>query len=163
MLSVGLKQFKNFTRGIDKKGRQPEELRSFLQRNFLEGNTISDSLLQEAMIIKQVMVGGDLDLITDQDLDRGIELLQIVQKHAVLLRPYINILTLSVDSSDLKDDEIENAIEQMKKSAQHIGVVLGFNQKDYPFDRFRKFVTEFRRFLNWGNEGSSGAFRQQGQ
>ncbi|MBC85676.1 MAG: hypothetical protein CL677_00735 [Bdellovibrionaceae bacterium] len=149
------KQFKDFARGEGGDYHTPEELRSFLHRNFLKENTISDKLLVEALRIKKVMVGGEIDQISEQDLERGIELLEIVRKKANLLQPYILTLTKALEYEDINEEHLDASIVALKQAAKHFGMILKHNQHSYDFDSFESFLIEFRRFLKWDEGGDS--------
>ncbi|RYZ66797.1 MAG: hypothetical protein EOP05_18605, partial [Proteobacteria bacterium] len=66
--SEAVTMFTANTQGANPDYYTPKEIRSFLEQFFLGDIKISDSLLSEAMRLKQVLLGGAIDKITRQEL-----------------------------------------------------------------------------------------------
>ena len=88
-----LSLFKDYTRGAKEDLWSGEELKWFLETYFLkdtktkEERKIPGSLLSEALILKQVILGGSDRDVSRFELERTISLLRLLKKNVAVLQP----------------------------------------------------------------------------
>ncbi len=144
--------FVQLTRGKDKEAYAPEEIRRFLQAYFLRERPITDELMNEFMVIKQVLVGGEVDIITRPEITELIEFLEDVRREAIRIRPYIKYLNpkliLNQDPSEI-GARLQEANEILRQAIRVLTLRLQGGQKDYSFAHLATLMTEFRGFVRW--------------
>lgn len=145
--------FGQLTRGRDAATYTPEEIRRFLHEFFLGERKISDSLLREFMVIKQVMVGGSLTRITRPELQAAVAVLEELRLEAIKLKPYIRILNpyLALKDQDpaTMPERLDQANEALRSAIQTVSRRLRQGNRDYPLKNLREFMIEFREFAGW--------------
>lgn len=144
--------FVHLTRGKDKETYTPDEIRRFLQAYFLRERPITDRLLQEFMVLKQLLVGGEVDIITRPEIKELIEFLEDVRREAIRIRPFIKYLNPSlILTQDPRDigQRLTEANETLRQSIRVITLRLQGGQKNYSFDNLTVLMAEFRNFVRW--------------
>ena len=110
--------FKNRVRGAKKGEFAPGELRKFIQDLFLQDRVMNDTLLFQLMKLKQVIIGGPVDKLTIEDIDRFIIFVDILNKEAIFFQPYIQALNASNYEKVLFDtSRLDTTIEQQFASS----------------------------------------------
>lgn len=144
--------FVQLTRGKDQNTYQPDEIRRFLQTYFLRERPITDKLMNEFMVIKQVLVGGDSSVITRLEIADLIEFLEDLRKEAIRIRPFVKYLNPSLivqqDPTDI-GKRLTEANETLRQSIRTITLRMQGGHKDYSFDNLQTLMTEFRGFVRW--------------
>lgn len=152
-LQKAFSSFSQLTRGREEGLYSPEELRAFLQRNFLrERYVITDRLLSEFMLIKQVLVGGAVDQVTRGELYSIIEVLDELKNEAIRLKPHLNLINPALKGGDDPTnlaDRLQKANEAMNLTIRTFATRLERSHQDYSLDHLGAFLTEFRRFVKW--------------
>jgi hypothetical protein len=143
--------FLTYARGRNNNYFTAQEIRSFMERNFLDKLRISNDLLSETMAIKQLLVGGLADRITREELLHSLEVLQVLKAESLRLLPYVEILTLDADPKSKID--FEPAAKALIESSQAISGLfgpgrLGRSQKDYEIKRLGHFLEEFQSLFS---------------
>ena len=152
-LQKAFSSFSQLTRGRDEGLYSPEELRLFLQRNFLRDRyVITDRLLNEFMLIKQVLVGGAVDQVTRGELYSIIEVLDELKNEAIRLKPHLNLLNPALKGGDDPTnlaERLQKANEAMLATVRTFATRLERSHQDYSLDHLTAFLAEFRRFVRW--------------
>jgi hypothetical protein len=139
--------FETYTRGSQGTTYSPSELRSFIETYFLSETKISDAMLNQVMIIKQTVVGGDLDKITHEDLENFKDVLNELKSQTLKLLPFVRILTMDMSVGDAQANPqlVEGAITQVTASINELGTYLGKAKQNYDFDDLKTLVKEFKK------------------
>lgn len=147
--------FVQLTRGKDKDSYAPEEIRRFLQTYFLRERPITDKLMLEFMVVKQVLVGGELDVLTRPEITSLIEFLEDVRREAIRIRPFIKYLNpkliVNQDPAEI-GPRLQEANEVLRQSIRVMTLRFQGGQRDYSFDNLESLMTEFRTFVRWDEQ-----------
>lgn len=147
--------FVQLTRGKDRESYAPEEIRRFLQTYFLREKPITDKLMLEFMVVKQVLVGGELDVLTRPEITSLIEFLEDVRREAIRIRPFIKYLNpkliVNQDANEI-GQRLQEANEVLRQSIRVMTLRFQGGQKDYSFDNLETLMTEFRSFVRWDEQ-----------
>lgn len=137
-----------------------DEIRKFIQDLMpQDAPRISDELLHQFMLIKQNLVGGNLQTITRADLESAIQILDQIRIEAIRMRPFIPILNPRlVEKEDVSTlgVRIAQAESAAAVSAEVFGQILSHSQKPYSFKDFETFLEEFRGFVKWEEHFKNG-------
>ena len=124
-IKAALTTFKNRVRGRTKGEFTPSELRKFIQDLFLQDRVMNDTLLAQLMRLKQVIIGGPVDKLTVEDIDRFIIFVNVLSKEALFFQPYIQVLNAPNHEKELFDvSHLDTTIEQ--QFAGSLSRVSGF-------------------------------------
>lgn len=144
--------FGQLTRGSSATTYTPNEIRNFLHDFFLGERRISDALLAEMMLLKQVIFGGSAELISREELNVAVQLLEEIRVEAIKLRPHIKYLNPQLArGQDPKEfghrlvearGALESAIQAFTKRVQK-------NHPDYTLANLEKLLRESRIFVGW--------------
>lgn len=152
-LEQAFTSFAQLTRGKSDRGTySPQEIREFLEGYFLKSYHISDSLLAEFMVIKQVMVGGELDRITREELYQSVDFLEEIRLEAIRLKPhlrYLNPRLVTKQEPMELGERLSEANEAIKVSVRTFSARLQKSKKSYPLEHLAIFLQEFRQFVKW--------------
>ncbi|MYE07638.1 MAG: hypothetical protein F4X95_02665 [Oligoflexia bacterium] len=112
-LKAALTIFKDRVRGGQKGEFTPDELRKFIHDLFLQDRVINDTFLTQLMRLKQVIIGGPVDKLTIEDIERFIVFVDILNKEALFFQPYIQILNVTgSEQVGLDTSHLNGTIEQ---------------------------------------------------
>ena len=140
------------TQGANPDYYTPKEIRSFLEQFFLGDIKVSDSLLAEAMRVKQILLGGANDKITRQELARAQTAIQILKTESLRNHPYISILmgTLSREEA-LKDPaKIEVAMQNLHITTINLGALFSNSSITYETRDLKNLLVAVKPlFKNW--------------
>jgi hypothetical protein len=135
-----LQIFGELTRGEERGMYKPTELRTFLQRYFLGDIAVSNSLLAEVMLLKQSVMGGRETELSLKDLDRSIEMIEVLRTQAVKLIRHMPINTERLAaSSPAYIDEVTGALHSV---AEAVGKMFQETGVPYSFGNFRTVLDE---------------------
>jgi len=144
--------FAQLTRGTNATTYAPDEIRQFLHEFFLGDRRISDELMHEFMVLKQAVVGGELNLISRAELYMAVEILEELRIEAIKLKPHLKVLNPRLagqqDPAQLGQRLLE-ANEALNSSIQAVTQRVQRNRKTYALANLQKFLTEFRVFVGW--------------
>ncbi len=144
--------FVQLTRGKHQDSYAPEEIRRFLQTFFLRERPITDNLMREFMVIKQVLVGGELTVVTRTEIADLIAFLEDVRREAIRIRPFVKFLNPRLIVNQEPNDigrHLSEANETLRQSIRVISLRLQGGQRDYSFSNLATLMTEFRLFVRW--------------
>lgn len=158
-LQKSFASFAELTRGRDETTYAPEELRRFLQTYFIHDHVMSDELMHQFMVIKTVLIGGDANRVSRQELYLAIDLLEDIRKEAVRLHPFIQFLNPTLAK---KQDPVglganlSKAFESLSQTIHVFSSRFEKSKSAYAYSDLEKFMTEFRSFINWESEFPGG-------
>lgn len=151
-LKKAFTSFSQLTRGRDENTYAPEEIRAFLQSHFLKDRIISDAFLHELMVIKQTVVGGELDRITRPELYSAIELLEDIKKEGIRLKPFVRYLNpklvVQQDPSTL-GEKLKEAYSALENSIQTFISRFQGSKRPYELEHLGVLLSEGRNFVGW--------------
>ncbi len=141
------------------------ELRTFIQTHFLpKDRTISDELLNQFMIIKENLVGGDNKIVNRSDLVAAVQILEKIRIEAVRLRPFLPYLNPRlVEYQDAKGlgDKLAEAERALNEAAEVFGGILANSKKPYSIENYETFLREFRALAHWEEHFDGGPSAKQ--
>lgn len=147
------KAFVNFaqlTRGSDGGKYHPNEIRKFIERYFLKDQVISDSLLHEFMVLKQVFVGGDDQRISKLDLQSVVSILEDIRVEALRLKPHLKVLNYNLKRPpEHLGLSLRQAQDALNQTIRTFSSRIARSKKVYRYENLSKLMTEFRDFSNW--------------
>ena len=148
-LKKSFEMFQKNVRGAETEQFKGEELRGFLQNYFLKDKVITDELLQQAMNIKVLFVGGDTVYFTKKELGKLIQLLEVAGQIAVDLVEHIPVLNFTLDTADeyKNKEQLDAAIRAVYLGVNKLSKEFSQTQEDYTFDHLKSFVLEMQKFL----------------
>lgn len=141
-----LEMFLQRTRGNASDRYSPEELRSFLTKYFITSFKISDAMLDEAMVLKEVMVGGRKDSVTDEEIHRILVWFSLLKKHSIAMIPHMPMTPARL--AVLSRAKIEAAMAALGAAASEIGTEIEKQRKDYSFAALTRAYTELKKIGN---------------
>jgi small-conductance mechanosensitive channel len=150
--SSALELFETRTRGEQPNQYSPDELRNFMQTYFLQGLTISDELLQQLKYLKQALVGGSADSLTDQDLDRLRSILDTLKTQSIAFKPYLPLTPEHLNQ--MQPADLEKAISVLKDTASILGKILVTNSVSYSFDNMDNLLLQSETFVQDSGQSS---------
>lgn len=127
------------------------ELRTFLESQFLGSMKLSDPLLQEFMRIKQALLGGAIDRLTKTEITHMISVLETFRIETQRLRPYIGILSLSTSGQNVDSSLLEQALSDLNFSTLKIGALLADSKQPYKLDNLNTLLGEIQKLYQNGS------------
>ena len=151
-------EFQNYTRGSDKDFYRPEELKHFLEKNFLKPRVISYGLLTHAMNLKVALLGGNTERITRDEFKNLSSVLDALKSASQKMQPYMKIINRRVGLSSYPYNErltrAREAEEVLAQEMQLLGRKLGQWAQPYQLEFAKGFLVEFSRFLYNGRKST---------
>lgn len=150
------------TEGQQKGRYQATELRHFMHRFFLGDLRMTDSLLRELMEIKRVFVGGAVDSVTRQELDRTFELFHHFEEIMLTLRPHMKFFAgIEWGSFTVEEEKLvmERALKALLDVAWTFGDLLKASEQSYSLERLESLLKEIGRFY----PSASNSFARAGE
>lgn len=161
-----LNKFKEKVRGESDNQYTSDELRDFIENNFLNSDRskparrISDVFLNQLMLLKKLIVGGSDAYVTIKEIDLTIDFLGVVEDHLVQLNPYMKVYlflwqrnlsdqnsTFMYEERFKKDIEyFEQANLQLQKFVDVIADLVARNNSQYNLDNFPILADEIDAF-----------------
>lgn len=150
-----VEKFKRYVRGRAADRYTPQELATFLEKNFLDPKQnpkITVGLQTEFMKLKQVFVGGSPDYITRTEIDKLIVLFKNFREMTVALNPYMKVLSLNwavTDSNKLQLDVryFEDANKEVQNAARTLASLIEKNGQGYKLSDFVSLMEEMSSFF----------------
>jgi len=91
-LQTSLIAFKNHVWGEEREVYTPQELRDFIQKFFLTDQVIEDDTIHQLMVLKTKYTQGSETLLTHQEVDQIIFLIQAFEEFMSAIYPYNTVL-----------------------------------------------------------------------
>ena len=147
-----IETFKTYTVGEKDEEYHPGEIRHFLQQYFMKDKTISDELLNQVMNLKILILGGNKESITRDELTDFIEIVRVWKKEFISLNRYMKIYNWTT-SQELQREfpatTVDASIAALKVFASNMLGTFKGRLVRYDFNDFEKLMKEFRQFTNW--------------
>lgn len=153
-----VKDFKSKVRCKIREKCSPAEIAQFVEDNFLDeepSGTVSQSavsaeLQTQIMKFKKLFLGGNLEYISPEELDRLAQLMSQLKAISIEINPSMKVLTLKWENKlkstvGLLDFEAVNV--NLINVAQQVGGLIDKNDNTYRFDDFYQLVTEMSHFI----------------
>lgn len=146
-MGEALRYFNKRTFGSVQNGYTVEEMRRFFGKYFLKENNVSPEFAAELMKIKKVLVGGATTHITKDEVQRLVDLLEVVRDEAVELAPHVRVLLNAKDQQRAEWDTITAAITQLRRSSDRLIEKTQIVKAEYGFEDAKKALTGFADFI----------------
>ncbi len=141
-----LTTFEKYTRGEKSDQYKSTEIRSFLQAYFLGDIRISDSLLQEMMQLKRLLLKGNADVITRAELTRAQTVLDQLRDITLNLAPHMSVLSseqfASVAATPDGRKKFTAARTAVQNAFEQVAFIVKNNQEDYDLSRLAVLLDE---------------------
>jgi len=138
-----LRTFGDLTRGQDRDRFTAEEIRTFLQRYFLDDVTISDGFMREFMRVKQAFLGGKSSDFSREDLKTCEGLIVAIRDILLRLQPS---MPMSFERMQRETPAyVEEAGKALIDSAEIFGKKITENQSTYSFEDMGRLFDEITR------------------
>lgn len=142
-LSHAAELFSNRVRGETPGVYTAEEVRYFVQSEFLPGERISDTLLAEVFELKRFLLGGDGGSITTAEIARARELIETLSAQSLSLYPDLPEITARHHARGL-----EAADDTLKSTSNAILPWLTRPDSAYSLSHLESFVSELETFVS---------------
>ncbi|MBK7842393.1 MAG: hypothetical protein IPJ71_01665 [Bdellovibrionales bacterium] len=144
--------FQVYARGADKGSYSPNELRAFLENDVIYPKKIGDGFMSEAMNLKMALLGGSADKITQAELKRLRDFLEILKDASIQFQPHMAALNPSVAMQRTPDfvDRLgqgKSAGDSAIQIAQLLGREIGSIAQPLRLESMGGFVIELARFI----------------
>lgn len=158
-LKYSLQSFVKYTDVQNENGKKlgrysSGQLRAYVQKHFLKGRTLSADLMNEIMAVKQLVVGGSTESLTKTEINKLIEVIDVLEKEAIRLQPYIPIYNTTVGKRLMERGvtmpNLDEAISALHTSAARIGSYLEAGERPYAYKNLEGLIHSFRDFVDWG-------------
>ncbi len=157
-----VKDFKSKVRCKIRDKCSPAEIAQFVEDNFLNEDptaasqtAVSAELQTQLMKFKKLFLGGNLEYISPEELDRLIQLMSNLKDISKDINPSMKILTLrwenKLKAADLSLLDFEAVNVNLVKLAQRLSDLIYKKDNVYFFEDFHSLVGELRKFVggNW--------------
>ncbi|RME17190.1 MAG: hypothetical protein D6797_03020, partial [Bdellovibrio sp.] len=152
-VKFSLQTFKSIVRGKDQDKYTPEEIVEYLHTYFLKDTHISSGFLEELKKLKKVFFGGSENIVTRKEIDMFIEHVDLVERQALRIYPYIPVLNKNVyerfKEQGRKIPSLVKAQEALLDSAEEFGAFLAHTGNPLSLDSIENYFIEFQKFLKW--------------
>ena len=147
-MKTALTLFKERVHGKTRGEFTPDELRKFIQNLFLQDRPIPDALFIQLVRLKQVIIGGSADKLTEKDIDRFIIFTDVVKKEVLFFQPYIKALNLLIEKKKINGTDYLTGIDKdLKRSIARISVFMRSFSNSYSFTDMNALIKEVVNFL----------------
>lgn len=141
-----LTYFKDKTKGTYPEAYAMEDLRNFFGKYFLKKNNVTPEFAAELFKMKKVLLGGSEKSITKAEIQKLVELLEIVKEQAVATAPYVTILTTKKPNASWAD--VNMAAQQLHESLLVLLKGVDVVNSEYSFGDLKKFMDGLDDFIN---------------
>ncbi len=138
--------FKNKTKGTFPDAYTMEDLRNFFGKYFLKKNNVSSEFGGELFKLKQVLLGGSDKYITKTEIQRLVELLDVVRDQATKVAPYMP--TLLAANKQPTWIQVDQATDQFSEGIWQIFKQIDVANSNYSFEDLKKFMDGLEKFIN---------------
>lgn len=151
-LGGAFEKFQRFTRGAESSSYSGQELRLFLEKEFLYPRKIEDGLLEQSMNLKQALLGGTTDKITREELQKLNLILRRLEQASLEMRTMVGPLNPSVARRSYPDYALR--LQKAKESGAAVSLIAGTLGKQleslvrpYSLQHIGGFLVELTRFI----------------
>ncbi len=144
---AALVSFTSNTQGRESEIYTGEELAAFLSKYFMNGKIVPPALVEQAMALKQGMLGGDSKKVSKKELTQTIALLRAFKLAAFRVRPYMPLSVQSFKDRGYTADQFETAMATFQTSFKEVSALLASSQGTYTFDQLTVLLRELKPFF----------------
>lgn len=148
--------YSTLVRGQNEDRYLARELAKFFEDFYLDDIKISDRLLAEIMELKQIIVGGNAEYITRDELKKLVEFSNKMRGISLKILPYMQVFSLNWKVSGARNIEsdikfFENANLEIQDAAKSIAAIVEINNHDYSIEDFVVLLDELSALYkeNW--------------
>ncbi|WP_413291032.1 hypothetical protein [Bdellovibrio sp. HCB337] len=141
-----LTYFKNKTKGTYPDAYTMEDLRNFFGKYFLKKNNVTPAFAAELFKLKKVLLGGSEKSITKAEIQKLVELLEVIKVQAVATAPHMT--TLMGQKKGASWAEVNQATQQLQGSLLLLLKNVDIVRSDYSFVDLKKFMDGLDNFIN---------------
>ncbi len=145
-VSGAIDKFRRYVRGDAGDRYTPQELATFLEKNFLDGAVVTPELQRQFMKLKQVFIGGTDTYISRVEIEKVIRLLGSLKQMTLKLNPYMKVISLNwnVNEYGFQSDVVhfEKANVEIQNAAKTLASLIEANGQSYAFADFVVLMNE---------------------
>lgn len=138
--------FKDKTKGSKADRYTMEELRNFFGKYFLKKNNVTPAFASELFKLKKVFLGGSERFITKGEIQRLVELLELLKEQAIVVAPHMTTLVGQRKDPTWKD--LDLATQRLHASLLLILKGVDLVNSDYSFADLKKFMDGLEDFIS---------------
>jgi hypothetical protein len=150
--ALAMSSFKTKTKGSDDGQYSAKAMAVFFEKYFLDNMVITDTLIEEAMRLKQVLLGGSIKNFTNEELDQFVVIFTKMGDLSQELFPYMNLYSgkwkpkaETWDESDVQ--YFEKGSAALDKLVNQLIDWTRLDSANYPIDHFLIFLREFDKMM----------------
>jgi hypothetical protein len=150
--TVAIQAFRARARGLHDGSYSAKSMSVFLEKYFLDDMEITDSLIEEAMRLKQIFLGGSLRDFSLKELDQLVLIFSKMGDLTGELFPFMVLYTGRwkpkagpLDQRDLQ--YVENGSAALDKLVSYLISQVNAGSPAYPMDNFLVFLQEFDQMM----------------
>ncbi len=147
-----LKDFQTNIRGKNKDAYTADEVSNFISTQVIKSRSnTSAALLMEVMKVKVVLVGGNTELLTKNEINGLIDILARLKPEIIKLAPHMKIITSKwIPDADVAVKEIKfiGAKAAFEGFLNRVGNVLASGERSYELNDLANLVIEALKFSN---------------
>jgi hypothetical protein len=138
--------FKTKTKGTFEDAYAMEDLRNFFGKYFLKKNNVSAAFGSELFKLKKVLVGGSEKTITKAEIQRLIDILNILKEQAVTMAPHVP--TLLGQNATATWQDVDNSTDLLSLQLSELLKQVDVVKANYSFEDLKKFMDGLDDFIN---------------
>lgn len=147
---VALEKFKKYVRGSDRDKFTPQELATFLEKNFMDtsdGVVFSPKLQTEVMKLKGLLIGGSHSHLTIEEINKIVTLIGKLRTISIDILPYMKVVSMNwkpakMPATNSELEYFEAANLGLQKAAKELSVVIEENGQSYVIADFAVLLEE---------------------
>jgi hypothetical protein len=138
--------FKNKTKGSLQDAYTLEDMRNFFGKYFLKRNNVTPEFAAQLFKLKKVILGGDERFITKAEIQKMVELVDLLKEQAVLLSPHFPVLIGRKAAPAWS--EVNGATDQLGATLWILLKEVDLVNSNYTFTDLKKFFEGLNDFIN---------------
>lgn len=148
-----ISSYKMNVSGVSEDSYSKEDIRSFLNFFYFEGIEIDNHLVADFFRLKRILVGGNEDVVTTQELTQISEVMRSFTEEMELVRPSIGIITLK-RMSEPSSSEINFALLSVRDSLMRFLGKTKILQWEVDVREFTGLINHFKEWNHryYGNQ-----------
>jgi hypothetical protein len=150
-----LATFTQRVRGAVPNQYSANELRGFLERYYVHKISLTDDLMRSAGIIKTLLVGGQPDQVSIDELAKIQATFEVLRNVTLSLRPFMPISTTGMQGKkwkDVSEADMNALTAAFDAAALQVGTIFDQVGNPYTFGQFTDFLNAIEGSLSVGTE-----------
>jgi hypothetical protein len=154
-VSTALDTFEKSVQGRFEDRFTDKEVGHFIEQYFLdEGDEITQEMMYQVFLIKQLFVGGDVTSITRTELNNLEKVISEIREISIDINAYMSIYSMNWkierDYSDIDIDKFEKANSALQDAAKELAKIIERNGKAYDLSNFVPLLQELGKLADDG-------------